>query len=111
MPDLVIDGGSCTNVASITLIGKVRLPTKLHPTPYSLQSFKQRSEVTIYKQALIVVLVGLYCGEVLCNGLPMNACHLLLGRPWLFDNHVIYDGYANTYSLKHNGYLHRTSQC
>ena len=32
----------------------------------------------------------------------MDACHLLLGRPWLYDNHVIYDGYTNTYSLKHN---------
>jgi len=27
----------------------------------------------------------------------MNACHLLLGNPWLFDNQVIRDGYANTY--------------
>ena len=33
----------------------------------------------------------------------MEACHLLLSRPQLYDNHVIYDGYANTYSLKHNG--------
>ena len=32
----------------------------------------------------------------------MDAYHLLLGRPWLYDNHVIYNGYANTYSLKHN---------
>ena len=32
----------------------------------------------------------------------MNACHLLLRIPWLYDTHVTYDGYANTYSLKHN---------
>ena len=40
---------------------------------------------------------------MLCDVLPIDGCHLLLGRPWLFDNHVIYDGHANTYSLKHNG--------
>jgi len=39
---------------------------------------------------------------VLHDVLPMYACHLLLVRPWLYDNHVTYDGYANTYSLKHN---------
>jgi len=33
----------------------------------------------------------------------MDACQLLLARPWLFDNHVVYDGHANTYLLKYNG--------
>jgi len=28
--------------------------------------------------------------------------YLLLGMPWLYDNHAIYDGHANTYSHKHN---------
>ena len=49
------------------------------------------------------ILISAYCGEVLCDILPMDAPSLLLSRPWMFDNHVIYDGYANTYSLKHNG--------
>jgi len=38
---------------------------------------------------------------VVCDVLPMDACHLLLGRPWLFDNHMIYDGHANTYAFKY----------
>lgn len=29
----------------------------------------------------------------------MKACHLLLGRPWLYDRGVKYDGYKNTYSF------------
>jgi len=33
----------------------------------------------------------------------MNACHILLGRLWLFDNHVMHEGHANTYALKFNG--------
>ena len=33
----------------------------------------------------------------------MDACHLLLGRPWLFDNHVIHDVHANTYAFKYKG--------
>ena len=34
---LIIDGGSCTNVASTTLVEKLNLPTKPHPRPYKLQ--------------------------------------------------------------------------
>ena len=33
----------------------------------------------------------------------MDACHLLRGRPWLFDNHLIHDGHANTYVFKYIG--------
>ena len=33
----------------------------------------------------------------------MDACHLLLGKPWLFDNNVVYDGHANIYTLNRNG--------
>ena len=34
----------------------------------------------------------------------MGACCLLLDRPRLFDNHVIYDGHTNTYAFKHKGH-------
>jgi len=29
---------------------------------------------------------------------------MLFDRPWLFDNHVMYDGHANTYALKFKGH-------
>ena len=38
--ELIIDGGSCTNVASMTLIDKLQVPTKVHPIPYTLQWLK-----------------------------------------------------------------------
>ena len=34
---LIIDGGSCTNVASTTMVEKLGLPTTKHPRPYKLQ--------------------------------------------------------------------------
>ena len=33
----------------------------------------------------------------------MDACHLLLGRPWLFDRKVIHDGYLNTDTFHKDG--------
>jgi len=37
--------------------------------------------------------------NVLCDVVPMSACHILLGRPWQFDRHVMHDGFKKTYSL------------
>ena len=33
----------------------------------------------------------------------MDACYLLLGRPWQYDRHVMYDGLKNTYSFSKDG--------
>ena len=33
----------------------------------------------------------------------MDACHVLLGRPWLYDQKVMHDGFLNTYSLSKGG--------
>jgi len=33
---LIIDGGSCPNVASTHMVGKLELETKPHPRPYKL---------------------------------------------------------------------------
>ncbi|XP_071739823.1 uncharacterized protein [Rutidosis leptorrhynchoides] len=41
--------------------------------------------------------------EITCDVIPMDACHLLLGRPWLFDKYVYHNGHQNTYSLYVNG--------
>ena len=33
----------------------------------------------------------------------MDACHLLLGRPWQFDRKAVHDGYRNTYTFVKDG--------
>ena len=38
--DLIIDRGSCTTMAFMTLIDKVQAATKVHLTPYTLQWLK-----------------------------------------------------------------------
>ena len=34
---------------------------------------------------------------------PMQACSLLLGRPWEFDTDATHHGRSNTYTLIHKG--------
>ena len=48
-----------------------------------------------------------YQDEVLCDNIPMDICHMLLGRPWQFDRHVVQDGRAYTYLLIKDGVKHK----
>ena len=43
---------------------------------------------------------------ILCDIMPMDVCHLLLGRPWKFDRKVIHDGRRNTYTIEKDGVKH-----
>jgi len=45
--ELIIDRGSCTSIASTTLIDRLQLPMKVHPIPYSLQWLKQGSKAAV----------------------------------------------------------------
>jgi hypothetical protein len=96
---VIIDGGSCTNVASTIMVEKLGLPMAKHPRPYKLQWLNDSGEIRVNKQVLVAFRIGKYEDEVMCDVVPMQAGHLLLGRPWQFDRQVKYDGFTNKYSF------------
>ena len=51
--------------------------------------------------------IGSYQDEVLYDVIPMDIFHMLLGRLWQFDMHVVHDGCANTYTLTKDGVKHK----
>lgn len=100
---MIIDGGSCTNVASQTLVTKLNLPTQPHPSPYVIQWLNQGKGIRVSHRVLLSLSIGKsYTDELWCDVVPMDACHVLLGRPWQFDRRAVHDGYLNTYSFVHN---------
>uniref|UniRef100_A0A2N9EXV0 RNA-directed DNA polymerase n=2 Tax=Fagus sylvatica TaxID=28930 RepID=A0A2N9EXV0_FAGSY len=46
---MIIDGGSCTNVASTTLVEKLNFPTLKHPMPYKLKWLNDCGEIKEYE--------------------------------------------------------------
>jgi hypothetical protein len=78
---MIIDSGSYTNVASVTLVRKLGLNTIRYERPYQLQWLNECGVVRVNRQVMISFSVGKYKDEVLCNVVPMHATHLLLGRP------------------------------
>ena len=97
---LVIDSGSCENVVSEEAVQKLGLATEKHPNPYKLSWLKRGNEVTVSKHCLVSFSIGLkYNDNAWCDVVVMDACHLLLGRPWQYDREVQHDGKKNTYSF------------
>ena len=99
---MIIDGGSCTNVANTSLVEKLNFKTLKHPKPYKLQWLNDCGEVKVNKQVLVSFSIGRYKVEFRCDIVPMHAGHILLGRPWQYDRRVMHDGYLNRYSFVMN---------
>ena len=99
---VIIDGGSCTNATSTTLVEKLGMPPSKHPRPYKLQWLNDSEEIRVNKQVLISFSIGKYEDEGLCDVVLMQVAHLLLGRPWKFDRKIKHDGFTNKYSFVHN---------
>ena len=101
---LIIDGGSCANVASSNMVEKLNLQATAHPHPYNIQWLNQGKGLQVNSRCLISFSIGKhYTDEIWCDIIPMDACHILLGRPWLFDRKVKHDGCLNTYSFSKDG--------
>ncbi|XP_074315547.1 uncharacterized protein LOC141651747 [Silene latifolia] len=83
------------------MVNKLNLSTQEHPNPYKLRWLNKGAKVKVDKQCLVLFLIGnVYKDEILCDVVHMDACHLLLGRPWEFDKNFIHQGKSNTYSFK-----------
>jgi hypothetical protein len=100
---IFIDGGSCKNLASIDMVKKLALPTRQRPHPYYIQWFESSRKLKVTRTARVKFTIGTYSDFVDCDVVPMQACYLLLGRPWQFDREYVYNGKTNQYSLIHAG--------
>jgi hypothetical protein len=100
---VIIDGGSCNNLASSDLIKKLSLPTCPRPHPYHIQWFNDTGKVKVTQMVRVHFSIGIYSDYADCDVVPMEACSLLLGRPWEYDNDARHHGRSNTYTFMHKG--------
>jgi len=97
---LSIDGGSCANIASQSMVEKLKIAISPHPKPYSIQLLGQDKELQISSESLLSISIGKnYKDDIWCNIVPIDACHILLGKPWLFSKRVKNDGRMNVYTF------------
>ena len=50
--------------------------------------------------------MGSYKDKIMCDVMPLDVCHILLGRPWQYDRAAVHDGKRNTYKFFKDGMNH-----
>jgi hypothetical protein len=103
---LIIDGGSYTNVVSKRLVDSLSLPTQKHPQPHCVEWLYNFGKLKVTHKVRLKFSVGNYEDIAVCDVFPMDACHVLLGRPWQFDRCSTHEGRSNVYFLWRKGKCH-----
>jgi hypothetical protein len=96
---IIIDSGSCNNLASTMLVEKLSLPTRKHPNPYHIQWLNDGGKIRVTRSVHVPFSMGAYSDFVDCDVSPKEACSLLLGRPWQYDTDSLHHGRSNHYSF------------
>jgi hypothetical protein len=57
---IIIDGGSCNNLASVEMVEKLALTTRPHPRPYHIQWFNKSVKVKVTYSVCVHFTIAAY---------------------------------------------------
>jgi len=62
---MIINGGSCANVVSLSMVEKLNLHATIHSHPYNIQWLNQGKGLQVNSGCLISFLIGQNCHDEL----------------------------------------------
>jgi hypothetical protein len=87
----IVDRSSQKNLISTKFTKKLDLPMKPHLYPYTIGWLHQGRDVHVNQQCFLPYNINPFKDEVLCYISPLEVCDVLLGQPYLWKCHVVYE--------------------
>eukprot|EP00253_Pinus_taeda_P031637 PITA_31637 len=103
---MIIDNGSMDNLVSTEMVEKLGLKHLKHPNPYRVSWLQKGHQLLVDEQSEVEFQIRRYKDKIICDIMPMDVCHILLGRPWQYDRNVTHDGMLNCYKFEKDGVRH-----
>jgi hypothetical protein len=87
----IFDNGSKKNLISVEVVKWLNLPMTPHPQPYTIGWFRQGKDLCVNQYFCLSYDIKPLRDEVLCDISPLEFCDVLLGQPYLWKCHVVYE--------------------
>jgi hypothetical protein len=87
----IVDNGSQKNLILVEVVKRLGLPTIAHPQPYTIGWLHQGRDLLVSQQCRLPYNIKPFMDEVLCDISPLDVSDVLLGQPYLWRRHAMYD--------------------
>jgi hypothetical protein len=78
-----------------------------HSQPYTIVWLYQGSDLHVSQQCRLTYDIKPFKDEVLCHVAPLKFCDILLGQPYLWKHHVVYESRPRSVIITLNKKLYR----
>jgi hypothetical protein len=87
----IIDSDSQKNLISAEVLKQSTLLTTPHPQPYTIGWLRQGSDLRANQQCHLSYDIKPFKDDVLCDFSPLEVCDVILGQPYLWKHHAVYE--------------------
>ena len=103
----VVENGSQKNLISKEFVKRLELPTTPHPQPYNIGWLSQGWGIRITQQCLLLYDIKPFKDKVLCDVAPLEVCDVLLGQPYMWKLHAVYESRPHSVIVTLGGQIYR----
>jgi hypothetical protein len=103
----IVDSGSQKNLISAEVVKQLGLSTTPHPQPYNIGWLHQGRDLRVSQQCRLSYNIQPFKDEVLCDVAPLDVCDVLLGQPYMWKGHVVYESRPHSVIVSLGGHLYR----
>jgi hypothetical protein len=103
----IVDSGSHKNLISDKVFKRLALPTTSHPQHYTIGWLCQGRDIHVSQQCSQSYDIKPFKDEVLCDVSPLEVCNVLLGQPYLWKCHDVYESRPRSVIITLNKKLYK----
>jgi hypothetical protein len=107
----IVDSGSQKNLILAEVVKRLALSKTPHPQPYTIEWLRQGSDIYVSQQYRLSYGIKPFKDEVLCDVAPLEVCNVLLGQPYLWKHHVVYESRPRSVIITLNKKLYPFFRC
>jgi hypothetical protein len=92
----IVDNGIQKNLILAEVVKWLKLPTRPHPQPYNIRWLNQGHDLYVSQQCHLPYAINPFKDEVLCDVASLEFCDVLLGQPYIWKHHVVYESHPRS---------------
>jgi hypothetical protein len=103
----IVDRGSQKNLISAEVVKQLGLSTTPHPQPYNIGWLRQGRDLRVNQQCRLSYDIQPFKDKELCDVSPLDVRNFLLGEPYMWKRHAIYESRPRSVIITLGGHIYR----